>query len=115
MIKIFPLEQLINHFWDKPYQEINFKSHLNTVLLFKLGKVLSDLHMSDYISFYLLVLNFTMKLKDANSKSHLNVLVFSDPWKMTSDLNVSHGKMSDSVSFPSFGFTLVIKMTNILY
>ena len=29
-----------------------------------------------------------------------------------SDLNMSHGKMSDFVSFPLFGFTLVIKLTN---
>ena len=31
---------------------------------------------------------------------------------MVSDLNMSHGKMSDFVSFPLFGFTLVIKLTN---
>ena len=29
---------------------------------------------------------------------------------MVSDLNMSHGKMSDFVSFPLFGFTLVIKL-----
>ena len=28
---------------------------------------------------------------------------------MVSDLNMSHGKMSDSLSFPLFGFTLVMK------
>ena len=31
---------------------------------------------------------------------------------MVSDLNVSHGKMSDFVSFALFGFTLVIKLRN---
>ena len=31
---------------------------------------------------------------------------------MVSDLNMSHGKMSDFVSFPLFGFTLVIKLRN---
>ena len=31
---------------------------------------------------------------------------------MVSDLNISHRKMSDFVSFPSFGFTLVIKLRN---
>ena len=31
---------------------------------------------------------------------------------MTSDLNMSHGKMSDSVSYPLFGFTLVRKLRN---
>ena len=29
---------------------------------------------------------------------------------MLSDLNMSHGKMSDFVSIPLFGFTLVIKL-----
>ena len=29
-----------------------------------------------------------------------------------SDLNMSHGKMSDFVSFPVFRFTIVIKLTN---
>ena len=31
---------------------------------------------------------------------------------MVSDMNMSHGKMSDFVSFPQFGFTLVIKFRN---
>ena len=31
---------------------------------------------------------------------------------MISDLNISHGKMSDFVSFPLFRFTLVIKLRN---
>ena len=31
---------------------------------------------------------------------------------MLSDLNMSHGKMSDFVSIPLFGFTLVIKLRN---
>ena len=31
---------------------------------------------------------------------------------MTLDLNVSHGKMSNFVSFPFLGFTLVIKLRN---
>ena len=31
---------------------------------------------------------------------------------MMSDLNMFHGKMSDFVSFPLLGFTLVIKLIN---
>ena len=31
---------------------------------------------------------------------------------MTLDLNMSHGKMSDFVSVPLFGFNLVIKLRN---
>ena len=34
------------------------------------------------------------------------------PMKIMSDLNMSLGKMSDFVSFPLFGFTLVIKLRN---
>ena len=32
---------------------------------------------------------------------------------MLSDLNMSHGKISDFVSFPLFGFTLLIKQKNL--
>ena len=31
---------------------------------------------------------------------------------MMSDLNMPHEKMSDFISFPLFGFTLVIKLRN---
>ena len=31
---------------------------------------------------------------------------------MSSNMNMSHGKMSDFVSFPFFGFTIVIKLRN---
>ena len=53
-----------------------------------------------------------MRSKTANYKSHWNILVFYDQWKITSDLNKSLGKMSDFVSFPWFGFILVIKLRN---
>ena len=42
-------------FLSKPYQEINFKSHLNSVPQAKIGKVLSELHISCLIHFTLLV------------------------------------------------------------
>ena len=32
--------------------------------------------------------------------------------RIMSDLNMSHGQMSDFVSFPLFGFTLAIKLRN---
>ena len=66
----------------------------------------------DFISFYLFVLTFVMKLKDANYKSHWNNWVFCDQWKIMSDLNMSLGKMFDFVSFLLFGFTLVIYLRN---
>ena len=74
--------------------------------------MLSDLHMSRLILFYLFVVTFAMKLKDVNYKSNLNNLVFCDQWKMISDLKMPRGKMSDFVSFPLFGFILVIKPRN---
>ena len=66
----------------------------------------------DFISLYLFVLTFPMKLKDTNYKSHWNIFVFYNQWKMMSDMNMSHGKMSDFVSFPLLGFILVIKPRN---
>ena len=74
-------------FNDKPYQEINLK------------KILSDLHVSRVILFH-----FTWLCS-------LSFYIFW-PLKIMSDLNTSHGKMSDFVSFPLFGFTLVIKLRN---
>ena len=53
-----------------------------------------------------------MKSKDANYKSHGNILVFCDQRKVISDLNMINEKMSDFVTFPLFGFTLVIKLRN---
>ena len=64
----------------------------------------------DFISFYLIGFAFTMTSSDY--KSHWNIIVFYDQWKIMPDLNMSHGKMSDFVSIPLFGFTLVIKLRN---
>ena len=46
----------ITNFLDKPYQKKKFKSHLNSVLPCKLGKMLSDLHMS--CGFYFTLLGY---------------------------------------------------------
>ena len=43
---------VITHFLDKSYQEINFKSHLKSVLPWKKGKILSGLPMYCVILFY---------------------------------------------------------------
>ena len=67
----------------------------------------------DFVSLYLLAFTLIMRLKISNYKSHWNILVFYDKWKIMSDLNMSHGKMSDFVSCPLFGFTLVIKLRNL--
>ena len=69
----FSLGTVITDFLDKPYQEINFKSHLNSVLPCKKGKTLRFTQVScDFISLYLIAFNFTMRLKSANYKSHWN-------------------------------------------
>ena len=58
-------------FNDKPYQEINFKSHLSSVLLCKQKNTIRFVHVRcDFISLDLIVLTFAMRLKSANYKSH---------------------------------------------
>ena len=59
----------------------------------------------NFVSVYLFVLTFAMKLKDVNYKSHSNISVFCDQLKTMSDLKKSHEKIL-------FGFTLVIKLRN---
>ena len=65
-----------------------------------------------FISLYLKVLTFAIRLKSANYKSHWHILVFYDQWKIMSDLNMSHRKMSDFVLFLWLRFTLVLKLRN---
>ena len=48
----FSSRTVITRFLDKPYQEINFKSHLSSVLPCKWLKILSDLHMPHVILFH---------------------------------------------------------------
>ena len=113
-MNIFPLEQLLLIFEiNLINQEINFKNHSNTVILWKLEKTLSNMHMSRLILFHyifvLFVLNFAMKLKDDNYKSHWNILVFYNQLKMIFEYvpwkNVWF-------CFISLGFTLVINLRN---
>ena len=47
----FSVKTAITYFCDKFFQEVNFKSHLNSALRCKYGKILWDLHMSDLILF----------------------------------------------------------------
>ena len=108
----FSSEIVITHFLDKPCQEINFKSHLNSVLLCKwLKNTVRFAHVPcDFISLNLIVLKFIMRLESANYKSHWNILVFYNQLKIMSDLNMSHRKMYDFVSISLFGFSLVMKL-----
>ena len=80
----------IIHFWDKPYQEINFKSHLNSVLI--CIKILSDFHISCFILIF--VCAYFCKFKDVNILRHCSILVFCDQWNMMSDLKVSNAKIT---------------------
>ena len=49
----FSSGSVIIHFWDKPYQELNFKNHSNTTILS--GKMMSDVHTPRLIFFILFV------------------------------------------------------------
>ena len=57
----FSSRTVITHFLDKPYQETNFKSHLNSVLPCKWLKILSDLHMPRMILFHFTQLRSLLK------------------------------------------------------
>ena len=58
-----------------PYQEINFKSHLSSVLLCKYKSNVRFAYVPcDFISLYLIVFTFAMRLKSANYKNHWNIL-----------------------------------------
>ena len=63
-------------------------------------------------SVYLLLLTFSMKLKDDSYKNHWNIIAFCGQRKVTTDLNLFHKDLSHYVSFPLFGFTLVMKLKN---
>ena len=95
----FSFRIVIIYFWDKPCQEKNFKSHLNSARLCKWRKNIVRLaHIPFHvvsITCYLFVLTFAKKLKDADHKSHRNIY---EQWKMVSDLNMSFQKMSDFFS-----------------
>ena len=66
------------------------------------------------ILFYFNCLGFIqLQNQEISILKSLNTLIFFDKRDMVSDLNMSHGKMSDLVSFPFFGFTLVIKLRNL--
>ena len=73
-------------------------------------------HKTETISLCKFVFTFAMKWKSANYKSHWNIEVFCWPMKNdVSDLNMSYEKMSDFVSFPLFGFILVIKLRSFYF
>ena len=69
---IFLSRTVIIDFSDNPYQENNFKSHLNGFLLCKKGEILSHLqHLPlHFTSLYLFVLTFSMKSNNGSYKSH---------------------------------------------
>ena len=71
--------------------------------------------MPYFVSFSLFGFTSVMKLRNFDFENHWNILIFFNKKDMTSDLNslnMSHGKTSDFVSFPLFGFTLVMKLRN---
>ena len=70
-----------------------------------------DLHKSCLILFHFvcfcLLLQWNWKIPIIKSLEHFSILRWIMP-----DLNLSHGKMSDFVSVPLLGLTLVIKLRN---
>ena len=63
----FSFGTVIIPYLDKHYQEIDSKSDLNSVLLCKTTVPFAHV-LFRFISLYLFVLNFAMRLKDANYK-----------------------------------------------
>ena len=105
-------------FLNKPYQETNFKSHLNSVLPCKQRKILSNLHMWRLIlfNFTYLFSHFAMKLKDANYKSHIlySHKYFSIILPMKNDARSEYitWKCLILFNFHCSWFTLVLKLRN---
>ena len=96
----------IIHFLDKSSQEISFKSHSNGVILCEFA------HVSFFFfSFYLFVLAFAVRLKDAKYKSCWNNFVFCNERKVMPYMNISREKIPDFASIPLCGFTLGVKCT----
>ena len=97
---------VFTQFLDKGYQEINFKSHLDSVLLCQKGKILSDLHMSHVILFHFTCLCLLLQC----DRKFIEIF-----WYLTinkeimSGLNTSRGIISDFFSISLLGFTLVIR------
>ena len=109
----FSSRTVVLHFLDKPYQEIDFKSHLNSALLCKYGKMLSDLHISRVILFHFtFCAHFWYKIENCQLQKSLKYFNILRPLKNNVRFEYVHGKMSDFVSFPLFGFILVIKLRN---
>ena len=76
--------------------------------------------LSDFVSFFLFVLTFTIKLSDGNFKPDWGIARFCDLRTMMLDLSMSHDTMSDFVSFfcvctyfchenEKFGFSISLK------
>ena len=59
--------------------------------------------------FYFTLLDCAYFRNEIEKCRHWNISIFYNQWKILSDLNMSHGKMSDFLSFPFFGFPLAIK------
>ena len=102
--------QLLNKFYEDKISEV-----ILIVYYFENKEKCSQICICprDFISIYLFVHNFAIKLKSANHIIYSNILAIYDQSKIMSDLNMFHGKVSDFVSFPLFGFTLVMNLRNI--
>ena len=73
---------------------------------------MSDLNISHEKMSFGFGFTVVTKLRKFDFKSHRDTSIFFDKKGIITDLNMSHGKVSDFVSFPLFRFTLVIKLKN---
>ena len=87
----------------------NYKSHWNMLVLFEYVP-----QKNIWFCFNSIVLvhfsHKTEKYQFWKSLKYFNIFLIKED--MVSDLSMSHRKMSDFVSFPLFGFTLLIKLRN---
>ena len=96
-------------------RNFNFESHWNTLICFDKKSVRFEYVPWKNVWFCFISIVWvhfshkTEKFRFWKSLKYFNIF-----WKedMLSDLNMSHGKMSDFVSFPLFRFTLVMKLRN---
>ena len=99
-------------------RNFDFKSHLNVFIFFDKERYGVRFEYAPWKNVWfcfisIVWVHFSHKIEKFRFESHRNTLLFLNKKKdMLSDFNMSHGKMSDFVSFPLFGFTLVIKLRN---
>ena len=110
MLNIFPMNGIVTfYFWDFD-QEINFKSHSNTIIFCNLGKMLPDLHMSCLILFHFTSLfHFCNEIERCLLRTSFKYFNILQTVKNDVRFEFVSWKKSDFVSFPLIWFTFSYK------